>query len=372
MEVFIFDWWWTSHQSSAHKSLRILRFCAVPWKDEWEPTIKHCMRNKIGVVQKFTTIQELWTQLTESRWNSSGTSSKDSPNCSSATKFKSLLSRLSVTPEKFTGRIIFMSMFNDISWGSKDNKKCESNAQHVSLFEKRFGAGQWSFLEPGSEKKWCSISEDSPQGEWDRIAEQMMFTFAESKHPVFRSTSPLSRGVLKSKGGGKLSIHYCADPGTIETCFSYKYFWKISSVFTEQSQKCVKNVNPAMIEQEDLLWKDNPTHCSCQMWWRQTYLWLMILHMKKIYCEEKENELKSYHNKTEWANFVLMQDSWPQLKSDSVHDERHWRILTIHSISGLSWVDFAKRRKFIWTKRLDSREHQDWTSVGSYNLFPTR
>ena len=31
-------------------------------------------------------------------------------------KVHELLSRLSVTPEKFTGRIIFMSMFNDISW----------------------------------------------------------------------------------------------------------------------------------------------------------------------------------------------------------------------------------------------------------------
>ena len=35
-----------------------------------------------------------------------------------------------------------MSMFNDISLGSKDNKKeCESNAQLVSLHAKRFGAG---------------------------------------------------------------------------------------------------------------------------------------------------------------------------------------------------------------------------------------
>ena len=51
-------------------------------------------------------------------------------------------------------------------------------------------------------EKWYSLSEDSPQGEWDRIAEQMMLTFAESGHPVFRSTSPLSKGVLKSKGGG--------------------------------------------------------------------------------------------------------------------------------------------------------------------------
>ena len=37
-----------------------------------------------------------------------------------------LLLRLNETPENFTGRIIFMSMFNDISLGSKDNKiECE-------------------------------------------------------------------------------------------------------------------------------------------------------------------------------------------------------------------------------------------------------
>ena len=84
----------------------------------------------------------------------------------------------------------------------KTKKECESSAQLVSFCAKRFGQGQWSFLGPGSEKKWYSTSEDSPQGEWDRIAEQMMLTSAESQHPEFRSTSPLSRGVLKSKGGG--------------------------------------------------------------------------------------------------------------------------------------------------------------------------
>ena len=125
-------------------------------------------------------------------------------------KVQELLSRLSVQPESFTGRIIFMSMFNDISWGSKDNEtECESNAQLVSLFAKRFRAGQRSFLGPGSEKKWYSTQEYKPQGEWDSVAEKMMVTLAESGHPIFRSTS--RRGVLKSKGGGKLSIHFCAD-----------------------------------------------------------------------------------------------------------------------------------------------------------------
>ena len=51
------------------------------------------------------------------------------------------------------------------------------------------------------------------------IAELMMLEFGKSGHPVFRATSPLSRGVLKSKGGRKLSIHDCADFETIETVF---------------------------------------------------------------------------------------------------------------------------------------------------------
>ena len=51
------------------------------------------------------------------------------------------------------------------------------------------------------------------------MAEKMMLEFAESGHPIFRATSPLSRGRLKSKGHGKLSIHYCADLETIQTVF---------------------------------------------------------------------------------------------------------------------------------------------------------
>ena len=68
-------------------------------------------------------------------------------------KLQELLLRLSVTPEKLTRRIIFMSMFNDISWGSKDSEEeCLANAQLVSLYARRFGKGQWSFIGLGSEK----------------------------------------------------------------------------------------------------------------------------------------------------------------------------------------------------------------------------
>ena len=82
----------------------------------------------------------------------------------------------------------------------------------------KFGVGQWSFIGPGSEKKWYS-AENSPQGAWDHIAEEMLLEFAESGHLTFRATTPLSRGILKSKGHGKLSIHFAADELTIETIF---------------------------------------------------------------------------------------------------------------------------------------------------------
>ena len=72
-------------------------------------------------------------------------------------------------------------------------------ARVVSWYARRFGTGQWSCLGPGSEKKWYSIKDGSPQGIWDNIAEKMLLEFAECGCPIFRATSPLSKGRLKSK-----------------------------------------------------------------------------------------------------------------------------------------------------------------------------
>ena len=112
-----------------------------------------------------------------------------------------------------------MSMFNDIFCDRYDNKdECLRNANIVKTFAGRFGIGQWSFIGPGSEKKWYP-SENSPQGAWDHVAEEMLLLFAESGHPIFRSTTPLSRGKLKSKGKGKVSIHFTADQDTVDTIY---------------------------------------------------------------------------------------------------------------------------------------------------------
>ena len=69
-----------------------------------------------------------------------------------------------------------------------------------------------------------SMEEDSPQGIWDKKAEKMLLEFAEIGCPIFRATTPLSKGQLRSKGHGKLSIHFAATQATIETVFSHNCF----------------------------------------------------------------------------------------------------------------------------------------------------
>ena len=91
---------------------------------------------------------------------------------------------------------------------------------------------------PGSEKKWYSMEENSPQGIWDHIAAKMLLEFAESGCPIFRATTPLSRCKLKNKRHGKLSIHFAADQETIETIFRIIVFANQLSLYGAVANMC--------------------------------------------------------------------------------------------------------------------------------------
>ena len=183
-----------------------------------------------------------WTQLMVSQWNSSGIFPRIHHIAAR---------RQSPRVHKQNGRPSAIRRTNflhvEVQWHQMVNYRQRTGMRikrqpPFYLCEKIFTR---SFLGPGSEKKWHSTFDSKPQGEWDRVAELMMIKISESGHPVFRATSPLSRGMLKSRGGGKLSIHFCADEGTIETVFRTLSLLS-SSVSTEQSQICVVNAAPAM------------------------------------------------------------------------------------------------------------------------------
>ena len=149
---------------------------------------------------------EIMTVSMESRLYSSGKMSQDSQRCSSAVKSipGTWEKHQKLSQEEFS--LCQCSTTFPVTEGSKE--ECLANARVVKVLAKKFGIGQWSFIGPGSEKKWYSAEENSPQGAWDHIADEMLLEFAESGCPIFRATTPLSRGGLKSKGHGKLSIHF--------------------------------------------------------------------------------------------------------------------------------------------------------------------
>ena len=171
-----------------------------------------------------------------------------------------------------------MSMFNDISCDGKGNEEeYLANSKVVSILAKKFGIGQWSFIGPGSEKKWYSMEEKRPQGAWDHIADKMLLEFAESGCPIFRATTPLSRGNLNSKGHGTLSIHFTADYPTIETIFRIIVSANQLSLYGAVSNMCEEceslhdrsgqpdvlmgqSIVLSEIKEEVLLENDIPTH----------------------------------------------------------------------------------------------------------------
>ena len=201
-------------------------FCIVSWKDPSTSEVQRSMEGQDRMDHNFSGFDTL--QL-----------------CG---KVKDLLSRLGETPANFTGRILFMSMFNDISCGTKDNEReCLANAKVVSIFAKKFGIGQWSFIGTGSEKKWSSMEENSPQGIWT-ISRRRSCSNLPKAHVQF--------SVLR---------HHCSEVNSeakdMENCRftllplrkQLKLFRIIVSANQEQLRTCVKNMNPVTIDQGDLI-----------------------------------------------------------------------------------------------------------------------
>ena len=123
----------------------------------------------------------------------------------------------------------------------------------------------------------------------------MLLEFAESGCPIFRATTPLSRGQLKSKGHGKLSIHYGADLDTIKTVFrtiisvnQLSLYGAIANICEEYESLHERTGRPDVVMGQSIvlnaiktevpLESDDPAY-------------------QFFYYNNMRNELRSYHNK---------------------------------------------------------------------------
>ena len=120
-----------------------------------------------------------------------------------------------------------------------------------------------------------------------------------------------SRGTLKSKGGGKLSIHFCADEGTIETALrtiisvsQLSIHGAVSDVFEEYKACHVITERLVMVPQSDPLFvptsslMKTPTPSTDDLAQEDLLQKYQERVQRLSTTKSSENELKSYHNKT--------------------------------------------------------------------------
>ena len=269
-------------------------------------------------------------------------------------KVQELLSRLSVTPEKFTGRIIFMSMFNDISWGSKDNKKeCESNAQLVSLHAKRI-AGQWSFLGPGSEKSGILLVKTVHKVNGTKLLSWWCLNSAKAHT---QSSDPrVYCPEVDSKAKAMENCRYTTIPIWKRLRLFFRIIISVNQLslcgavaeMCEECESCHDRMGPvvrgqssssfvaSVIKTDVLLESDDPANKDLLLQKHGERIETLSQQDKKLYgCRISE---------CCWNRTIH-------------HDERHYRILTI-SCSGLSWTHSAQETKKHHNQKDGSRETQ--------------
>ena len=366
--------WLVMKKSSVSRTQRFTYFqilyCVL---ERWTRTLNQIWHGKTDWRgSKVHQNTELWTQLIVRQWNSSGTSSQDSPHCRSATNSQSSCQNWAYNQTiSLDGWSSCRS--STTSHGHLKTMKGNSNQALSSVLSiRKKSPGKWSFIGPGSEIKWYSTHEYKPQGEWDRVAEKMMVKFAESGHPVFRATSPLSRGTLKRKGGGKLSIHFCADQGKIETVFrtiisvnQLSFYGAVSGLWEECKTCHVRTGRPVLAGQSDPLFvpsvmkshtllTDDPAQEQALLQWCQERFERLSQQDRVIkFCTDA-----GFLTTVEVGQYFMTKDTEELSQfTDSVACREYTLPRDEDSSEPKGW---------------DQREHQNWTRIGSHNQLPTR
>ena len=166
-------------------------------------------------------------------------------------KINDLLSNLGQTPETFTGRILFMSMFNDISCDRKDNKdECLKNAEIVKVLARRFGIGQCHLLDQVLRRN--GILSKTVHKEPETILRKKC-CWNSQKADILLSVQRLHcPGVFSRAKGVENCLYTSLQIKTQLIQFIALFFLSISSVSTEQWQLYAKNLRTIKIDRENL------------------------------------------------------------------------------------------------------------------------
>ena len=204
--------WW----SCSYCETQILRCCV------WEASVlqqSKLGKTKLNGIWRHV-ISKIWIESTGSWWNSSGTFSQDSQHWGVLDEIQKMMTESRAMQRKDHLHV-------NVQWHWR-RLYCEFSQSYwvCSKIHARtlVVSGAWTRQE--------MVRNPCKQNWWAKTAEGMMVNFAESGQPVFRASSALERGELKSQGKGATSIHFNGKPEDI---------WKNpSTIWTNPESQCTK------------------------------------------------------------------------------------------------------------------------------------
>ena len=327
--------------------------CCV-W-EKWDTMLLSPGRNKFSGIQK-PIASANWIELMENPWSSSGRSSQDSQQ-----RVVRITVWLNCSVNLSRSKVGSSSCECVIVWDAKGiDELCVNNSKTNEEYAERFPRGHWSFLGPGSEKKWYGTYDGKPNGSWDRIAEKMMQKFQRSGHPIFRCTIALERGQLRSKEGGKTTIHFNGST-EILGCSSRRSSPSITSVFTEQWRIWLQNFQ--FVRQ---LW-GNPLH---QVSWINKKFLHNVLSKN---CKPMKSDRETYCKITSEDLKKLPEDQkLSKLCSEAgLRSSRSWTIILCSSVTKRRRESISMQRIYV-ASRSRRNSYQKGGSKAMYDLAQSR
>ena len=183
------------------------------------------------------------------------------------------------------------------------------------------------------------------------------------RNAVGRTSYSMARCILKSKGHGKLSIHFTADYPTIETvCRTIISVNQLSIHGAVTTQ--LKNLKLIKIDRGNLMfWLEN---CSWQSKNRSSFT-TKIPWMTKLYGNSTFNKIESLSPENRVSRSVRKQDLCVLLKWDRISWPRTLVILD----NFVQWL--VANTLFPETmQHHNSRKHENWARIRSHDQLPER
>ena len=191
----------------------------------------------------------------------------------------------------------------------------------------------------------------------------MLLEFEESGHPSFRASTPLSRGQLKSKGHGKLSIHFAADDFTIDTIFRIILSVNRLSIYGAVAALCEEfeshqdgSGKPEILMGQSIVLGEIQAEDPSQ---NEDSMNDQLLWQQYIQQSESLSPASKVSRFCKEAGFLRVVEVGQYFMTKDTGD--FWTI----SFSGLSRIHSSPGRSIFTSKRMDSRKHKNWTRIGS-------